>query len=377
MLKKLPAPVRVMGAMLLLTFLAFVLRMIGLVQVPPRWDEGWSVAHASLNLDDLFSITAQDVHPPLFYMLLGAWQALLGINLFADRYLAVMMSLPAIPFMYVAAKRWSDSLRTGLIAAALMSWFPLVVYYSAVIRMYALAPSFVLLAIWAALRLLDAPAHRRWALWLAFVVGATGAMLTLYHAAWALAALGVYLLMVAAVRYGKRCISSLSGLAVGVGLALAAYAPWAIFAIPQLAQRATADTGNTSQAYPLSYFLNLGLDSLVMTRWVGPAGLWVMGGLIVAGCVAWGVGIWRHRDDTAPAARPGLTLLQLALPLLAILFTLIGVSAGARNWAFNERMLICAVTLLVLWLAWALDKLAQQWRGLAGVGGDRPDRCLL
>ena len=41
---------------------------------------------------------------------------------------------------------------------------------------------------------------------------------------------------------------------------------------------------------------------------------------------------------------------------------------GARNWAFNERMLICAAAMLVLWLAWAFDKLAQQWRALAGVG---------
>ena len=31
-----------------LTLFAFLLRMVHLADVPPRWDEGWSVAHASL-----------------------------------------------------------------------------------------------------------------------------------------------------------------------------------------------------------------------------------------------------------------------------------------------------------------------------------------
>ena len=369
MLKKMPAAIRVMWAMVLVTILAFVLRMIGLVQVPPRWDEGWSVAHASLSLSDLFTITAEDVHPPLFYMLLGAWQSIMGITLFGDRFLAVMMSLPAIPLTFAVAKRWSGSVRLALIAAGLMTWFPLLVYYSAVIRMYALAPSFVFLATWAALRLLDLPTRPRLGPLVAFVVGATGAMLTLYHAAWALVALGLYLLIVAILRDGRKFTSSLSAFAVGVGLALVAYAPWALFAIPQLMQRASADTGNTSQAYPLSYFLGLGVEGLVMSRWVGQAGLWVIGGLIVAGLFAWGVGLWRKGQIHATRSpRAGFTLLQLALPLLTIVFTLVGVGAGARNWAFNERMLICAAALLVLWLAWAFDKLAQQWRALAGVG---------
>lgn len=369
MLKKTLAPIRILWAMLLVTMLAFVLRMVGLVQVPARWDEGWSVAHASLGLSDLFTITAEDVHPPLFYMLLGAWQSIMGISLFGDRFLAVLMSLPAIPLAFAVARRWSGSVRLALIAAGLMTWFPLLVYYGAVIRMYALAPTFVFLATWAALRLLDSRARSRVGSLAAFVVGATGAMLTLYHAAWALVALGLYLLLVAILRDGRRFFASLSALAVGVGLALVAYAPWALFAIPQLMQRASADTGNTSQAYPLSYFLGLGVEGLVMSRWAGQAGLWVIGGLILAGLIAWGVGLGRKGQvHTAGSRKAGFTLLQLALPLLTIVFTLVGVGTGARNWAFNERMLICAAAMLVLWLAWAFDKLAQQWRALAGVG---------
>jgi hypothetical protein len=351
---------RVIGAVTLMTLLAFVLRMVGLVQVPPRWDEGWSIAHASLSLGDLFTITAEDVHPPLFYLLLGAWQSIAGVSLFGDRFLAVMMSLPAVPLAFVAARRWSGSLRLGLIATGLIAWLPLLVYYSAVIRMYALVPSFVLLAVWGGLRLLDQPRVPVGGLF-AFVVGAAGAMYTLYHAVWVLAGLAVYVLVVALLRNGKRFLFTLRWVALGTSLALLVYVPWAIFAIPQFLSRASADTGNTAQAYPVTYFLKLGVEGLVMSRWTGQPGFWVVGGLLLSGLIAFGVGRLRARGSAWAG------LLQLALPLMAIIFTLLGVSIGARNWAFNERMLVCAVALLGLWLAWALDQLAQQWHFLAGV----------
>jgi hypothetical protein len=41
---------------------------------------------------------------------------------------------------------------------------------------------------------------------------------------------------------------------------------------------------------------------------------------------------------------------------------------GARNWAFNERMLICAAPALALWLAWSLVQVAIVSRVAAGLG---------
>ena len=312
------------------------------------------------------------MHPPLFYMLLGTWQQIVGVNLFGDRALAVMMSLPVIPLTFVVARRWSGSARLGMIAAVLMAWLPLSVYYSAVIRMYALAPSFVLLATWAALRLTDSPTRNALGLSFAFVIGAAGAMLTLYHAAWALIALGLYILIVALLRWRKRLMSILRVLGVGTGLALLIYAPWAIYAVPQLLQRAANGNNNTTQSYPLSYFLRLGVGGLVMLRSVGQVGLWVIAALLLAGLVAWGVTLWgrvRSRAKSSDTRRDAwFNLLQLALPALTILVTLLGVAAGARNWAFNERMLICAAPALALWLAWSFDQLARRWHALAGVG---------
>ena len=365
--------------LLSLTLLAFGMRMVHLTDVPPRWDEGWSVAHAALPIPELFSITAQDVHPPLFYLLLGAWQSVVGVNLFGARLLAVLMALPAVPLIYGVGRVWSGSAHVGMLAAAVLTWLPLHVYYSAVIRMYALAPTFILLATYALLKLAQAPRKDDFrsdtkpqreisnslgvlAIWresLLFVIGATGAMLTLYHAAWPLLALGLYVLITPyalrptlhALRSTphaprlKRCFNA-------IAIALIAYLPWAIYAIPQLLGRAVAESANnTSQQYPITYFLRIGLSGLTMSQFSEDRGLWVIIGVIAAAVVlAW---IQRRTE-----------LRLLILPVIMIAFTLLFVAIAARQWAFNERMLVGAVPGLALSLAWALHVLwRRKWWG--------------
>jgi hypothetical protein len=334
------------------------------------------VAHASLRLPELFTVTSEDVHPPLYYMLLGLWQGIVGVNLFAARYLAVLMSLPVIPLTYAVARAWAGGrverrTRLALIAAALAAWLPLLVYYGAVIRMYALAPTFTLLAMWAALRLVKTPAAPSPSLMLAFVIGAAGAMLTLYHSAWALAALGLYTALLAVSGPRGTRMGRLLRLAGAVTLALLAYAPWALYALPQLQQRAAAETGNVAQQYPLGYFLVRGVRDLTMSQQIGDLGIIVMGLIILAGaaaCVlAWVASrrTWRVEGGPWGVERPTFAALPLVLPVLVIAFTLLGVAAAARNWAFNARMLICAAPALALLLAWALDQLAGHARALA------------
>ncbi len=355
---------RIMIVMIAVALLAFVLRMVGLGDVPPRWDEGWTVAHASLDLGALFTITAADVHPPLFYMLLGTWQSLVGVNLFADRFLAVLVSLPAIPLAYVVAQRWDRSsgarnTRLALLSAVLMAWVPLGVYYSAVIRMYALAPTFVLLAAWAGLRLV-APGPRetcRSTIWvvIAFVVGAAGAMLTLYHAVWALAALGLYASATAIMARRGAVLRRMGTFTVAVAISAVVFLPWGLYAIPQLLGQAAKGTVNTAQQYPFSYFLKISVEGLAMSQQTGFTGIAVILLIVLAGVVCAFIG------------RSPRSIGRLLLPLLMIVLTLAGVATAARNWSFNARMVICAVPALALVLAWGFDRIAALSRPLAGV----------
>jgi len=315
---------------LLAVALGFALRLPGLGDVPPRWDEGWSIAHAALGVADLLVVTAADVHPPLYYLLLGAWQKVMGIDLFAARALSVMLSTTAVALAYPAAKVWSGSARVAVWAAYLMAWLPPVVYYGGVVRMYAAVPSLVLLAIYGALR----PGRR-----LALIVGAAGAMLTLYHAFWALCALALHALGRAAWRRDWRTAGALAAAFCAAG---ALFAPWGIFAVPQfLARAATEATTNIGQQLPLDYFIRLGLYDLTLAQPAGPPALLSVWLIIGLGLL---VGRGQQRKST--------------LPLAMIALTILGVAFAARQWAFNARMLIGAAPALAMWMGWALDATA-------------------
>ena len=321
------------------------LRALGLADVPPRWDEGWSVAHASLPLAELFRITAADVHPPLYYMILGAWQNLVGENIFVARYLSLLLSITAIPLTFVAARAWSGSRRVGLMAAALMAWLPLAQYYGGVVRMYALAPSFVMLAVYGGvkgLRIGSRPNPQ-----LLLVIGSLGAMLTLYHAAWALLALGVFVLLVAASAAARaKNWRGLWRFILAVLVALVLYLPWALYALPQFFARAAAEAGtNIGQQLSLAYFASIALRDLTFSQNIGWVGVGLMAAIVALGLVM--------RLMSGQIAQSGLT--TLLLPVLIIAFTIGGVAYAARNWAFNARMVICAAPAIAMLLAWGLD----------------------
>ena len=324
----------------LATLLGFALRLPLLGDVPPRWDEGWSIAHAALDLGEILTLTAADVHPPLYYLVLSVWQRLVGVDLFAARYLSVLSSTTAIPLIYVAARAWSGSARAAVLAAWFMAWLPLGVYYGAVVRMYALAPSFVLLVAYGALRM-GIGDRRSSRAPIAFTLGAAGAMLTLYHAVWALAAIAIYAFGRAIVHRDRWAARNL---AFSVGAAVLLFAPWGLFALPQFLARAAAESAtNIGRQFPLTYFLRQGVYDLMMSQQIGEAGLIVIGAIVALALIA----AVTRRTSTLP----------LALPALTITFTLTGVAFAARQWAFNARMLICAAPALAMLLAWSFDQL--------------------
>lgn len=321
-----------------ITLLGFALRLPLNDTIPPRWDEGWSVAHALLDVGELLRITAADVHPPAYYLALKVWLWLGGTDVFVARYFSVLLGTLAIPLTYAAARAWLGERRGALWAAVVMAWLPLAVYYSAVVRMYALALSLVALATYAAGRLAQGS---RAVLMLG--VGAGGAMLTLYHAGWALAALG---LLTAGRAIWWRDWRVLRRWALGVGLALALFLPWAAYALPQLLERVRVEqTRNIGQGIPLEYFIQLGVRDLTLSQPLGEAGLWALG-VVLGGGLA--LALVQRRSPLA-----------LALPLLAVALTVLGVAFGARQWAYNARMLIGAMPAVAFALGWALSR----WSG--------------
>lgn len=348
------------------TLAAFVLRIWDLNGAQLRWDEGWSIAHATLPLGDILRITAQDVHPPLYYLVLSLWQSAAGVSPFAARYLSVLAGVLAIPLTYICASVLTGQRRAAMFSSVVMACLPLAVYYGAVTRMYAFVPAHLLLSMWGALKLQQPavgltflPTRQTLPLRpvLALAIGGAGAMYTLYHSVWALAALALYCAFQAFVRLNARMLRPVAlaparRQALGFGLALLLYAPWLLYGVPRLLSRAADEAArNSNQQLSIGYFVQLGVRDLLMTQPIGDVGVWVIAVVIVAGIVF------------ARLHRHGQWLKIAGLTLSMIVLTLLGVAFAARQWAFNARMLIAATPPLALLLGWALSELQTlDWR---------------
>jgi len=109
-----------LGLVLLLILLAFGLRLHRLAFQPLWGDEGWSFYFASTSLGDMVRLTAVDIHPPLYYALLGGWLQAAGSTPEAARFLSVMFGTLLAALAYRTAARLFD--RSAGLAAALSAF---------------------------------------------------------------------------------------------------------------------------------------------------------------------------------------------------------------------------------------------------------------
>lgn len=278
----------------LLTLLALLLRAARLDFQPLWWDEGYSVWFAHQSLGEMLRLTALDIHPPLYYALLGDWAALFGWSPVSLRWLSVAAGVAATPLIYLVGD-WLSGRRVGLLAAFLLAINPLHIYYSQEVRMYALVTVWSLLAMGAAGRWLGLGRRIRgdsqpagWG-WLAgYVAAITLALYTQYYAAFllmGLAAAGW------AVQWRLQAGRQRMLLWLGAqGVALLLFIPWLLYAtprlIPYISQKVVADS---DQPLSLPLYLARHLAAYSAGHLEGPLAAWWPLGLLGAGLLAIGL----------------------------------------------------------------------------------------
>ena len=120
-----------------LTLLAFGLRLHRLDFQPLWGDEGWSFYFASMSLPEMVRLTAEDIHPPLYYALLSGWLRLVGSTPELARLLSILVGTALVPLAYRVASRLYDPV-AGLATAAVVTLAPFSIYYAQEVRMYGL-----------------------------------------------------------------------------------------------------------------------------------------------------------------------------------------------------------------------------------------------
>ena len=194
----------VLGALVLL---ALALRLARLRFQPLWWDEGWSLYFATTDVGTMLELTAVDIHPPFYYLLLHLWTRLFGPGVGSVRLLSILIGTATVPLLYLAGKRLLDprvplrspvgkrllDRRGPLMAVGLLALSPFHIYYSQEVRMYGLVTLLGLAATYFALGW--EPEGWGGGQAAGYVLVAAAALYTQYYAAFLLLALNLVVLV--------------------------------------------------------------------------------------------------------------------------------------------------------------------------------------
>lgn len=127
----------------IIVFATAVLAYLGLAFSNTVWyDEAYTMAMVKHGFADICSITAQDVHPPLYYILLKIFAAPFGYSIFAAKIFSVIPLLLLIALGYVKLTEFFDR-KTGFLFALMTAFLPIMTTYAVELRMYGWAALFV------------------------------------------------------------------------------------------------------------------------------------------------------------------------------------------------------------------------------------------
>ncbi len=200
----------------------------------------WSPIHQAFWLDevcthdfaagtvrDVLAAYAADVHPPLYGILVYAWQHVTGGSETALRSFSALWSTLGILLVALLTRDISGSALSGVAAGLLTAINPLDIWYGQEARMYAQAALLATVAAWALWRWFEAtePLRARWYVG-AYAASILALIYTHYDGAIVIAA---QLAAGAALFASRRRWREVVGLLAVVAVVALCFLPWAIF----------------------------------------------------------------------------------------------------------------------------------------------------
>ena len=325
------------------------------------YDEGNSARIAERSLRLIIEGAAGDIHPPLYYIALAAWRALMGESEFALRALSALCGVLTVLSTFALGRSLAGR-GVGWLGAFFVAISPFAVYYSQEARMYAPLALCASTAAWALFSALgrmqqaalapavwhgsgyaspSQPFLGEWRRWLIYLVATIAGLYTQYAYPFAMIAqgLGVFVWYYGYMHSRKfdrmgQILQPLAIYALVNGLAIAAYAPWLPIAFRQVLGWSVA-----AQDYVLRTAL------LDVARWL------VVGRTLLLGDSTWAMaivgvlallGLWpRSRHGSQPYAA-FILLLLLVVPV-ALLFVF-----NLYRDAYLKFLLVCVPPLGLL-----------------------------
>ncbi len=117
--------------------LALLARFHGITEPVIWYDEGFSLLLSQRSPALIWTTTAGDVHPPLYYVILHYWTQVFGRSVLSVRSLSALADVGTL-LLCVKLMSLLVSRRAALIAGVLFALLPIAVRYSQEVRMYTL-----------------------------------------------------------------------------------------------------------------------------------------------------------------------------------------------------------------------------------------------
>lgn len=206
-----------------------MIRLLGIFTRGIQYDDAFSILLAGRTIPQIFSGTAADTMPPLYYLLLHFWQ-MLGNSVAFQRLPGIFFSLSILILIFVMVQHFAG--RTAAVwATGMLAVSPLQYYHAQDIRMYSMVTFFILMWDYKAFSIIhsETPGKRQWRDWIIFVLCGAAALYSHALAGFGLLVPYIYLLI-------KRDWKKLIHFFFAGILVLLLYSPWMVLVPGQIAK---------------------------------------------------------------------------------------------------------------------------------------------
>lgn len=202
---------------------AFVISKLVLAQESLRLDESQSIWQTAHSLSGMLEIVAQDVHMPLYHIILHYWMIAFGTGVDTIRTLSLLFFLMTIPFVYLLARTIMNR-RWAMFVTLLFSLNPFMNWYANEARMYTMLAFFSVVNQYFFVRILQKKKG-----WLGYGMSAVIGAYSHYFFIFNLLTQAIFFLTNKS-KFKPGTLKRLAGVAALIGLAIA---PWIAYFILQ------------------------------------------------------------------------------------------------------------------------------------------------
>lgn len=232
-----------------------------------RLDESQSLWQVSHSPAQMLTLIGQDVHVPLYHLILHLWVVVFGDSVSGVRLLSLLFFLATIPAVYLLARQLFRR-PASLLAAGLLSLSPFMIWYATEARMYTLLTLLTVLNQLFFMRLIKG---HNGLTWVAYALTAMAGIVTHYFFGFVLLTQAVYYVLNFR-RFGRWALLKFMAVAV---LVASVIVPWLLFVRslgsasgtqPLLTKPTTVDLFNTFSQF-LFGFQDDHLNTFIVALW--------------------------------------------------------------------------------------------------------------